>query len=209
MPPPLQAVVFDIGEVLIKLNFSKIMEMRGMAPHTSLSEWLHRMNTWDLYDAFERGTLTESAFIEGLQKNLNLSLDHTTFLTDWNSVLRETVPEVEEILAHLRKHLPLYALTNSNETHIRHAHAHYPVMAHFKKVFTSYELAARKPEKEIYLKVEEALALPGKHILFLDDRPENVAGARSVGWNAEQCLSSPADIKTILKKYGLPLPGHG
>lgn len=193
-----RTVVFDIGEVLIKLDFSKVMEARGLKPNQSLGQWLKEMNQWDLYDSFERGTVREKEFIE------KLGVTEEAFLPMWNSVLVCTVPGIEQILQTLKVTVPLYALTNSNETHMRHCHAHFPVLKHFQRTLTSFDLRARKPEPEIYLKTQQEIGFSASEILFIDDRVENVEGAKKVGWSAELCRQSPADIRLILNRYGFP-----
>ena len=51
--------------------------------------------------------------------------------------------------------------------------------------------------------VAAALAVPAEKILFIDDREENVEGARRVGFQAECCRRSPDDLVIILTHYGV------
>jgi len=56
---------------------------------------------------------------------------------------------------------------------------------HFDQVTFSYELGAIKPEPEIYRHAIHGLGVEPAEALFLDDRPDNVAGARAAGIYAE------------------------
>ena len=118
--PKPKALVLDIGEVLVRLDFSAVMKLRGFAPEQSLGQWLKSMNSWDLYDSFERGDLDEIQFLAQLCKNLKLNLSKAQFLEAWNTVLRTTVTGAENLVTALKGEILIYGLTNSNESHIRH-----------------------------------------------------------------------------------------
>ena len=121
----------------------------------------------------------------------------------WNSIIVGPVTGAEELVSQLTTRLPLYALTNTNETHLRHVIRVYPWLRKFRRIFTSHELGARKPERRIYELVSEAVGAPPTKTLFIDDRLENVEGAARAGFRAELCQSSPEGLTVILKKYGV------
>lgn len=56
----------------------------------------------------------------------------------------------------------------------------------FDATFYSAAAGFKKPQPEFYAYIEEALQLAPQHLLFWDDRQENVEGARSCGWYAEK-----------------------
>jgi putative hydrolase of the HAD superfamily len=55
---------------------------------------------------------------------------------------------------------------------------------HFDQVTFSYELGVIKPERAIYDYAVRGLDVAPEEALFLDDRPENVEGARAAGLDA-------------------------
>jgi putative hydrolase of the HAD superfamily len=59
-----------------------------------------------------------------------------------------------------------------------------PWLALFSRKFFSCDLRAVKPEAGAYKAVLEALDARPDEVLFVDDRPENVAGAEAVGIRA-------------------------
>jgi len=77
---------------------------------------------------------------------------------------------------------------------------------HFDHVTFSYELRAAKPQVEIYEHAIRGLKVPPAQALFLDDRPENIEGARAAGLQAELFLSWEKFLESILARYGLPEP---
>ena len=48
----------------------------------------------------------------------------------------------------------------------------------------SYELEAMKPDIAFYQGAARLAQTPPEGIFFVDDRPENVAGAQAAGWDA-------------------------
>jgi putative hydrolase of the HAD superfamily len=75
---------------------------------------------------------------------------------------------------------------------------------HFDHVTFSYELCKVKPQPEIYLDATGGLGVEPSQTLFLDDKAENVEGARAVGLQA--VLYSTWENFSATG-YGLPAPG--
>ena len=70
----------------------------------------------------------------------------------------------------------------------------------------SYELGVVKPAEAIYRHAIEGLGVAPEQALFLDDRPENIEGAREVGLQAELYTAWEDMSENITPRYGLPLP---
>jgi len=78
---------------------------------------------------------------------------------------------------------------------------------HFDQVTFSYELGFIKPEAQIYQHAIEGLEVEPAEALFLDDRPENVEGARAAGIHAEVFNNWEDFLERDCERYGLPAPG--
>ncbi len=63
-------------------------------------------------------------------------------------------------------------------------HRHPGVFGQFDLLFFTWRLGVTKADPRAYRAVAAALAADPAEILFVDDRPDNVALARSVGWHA-------------------------
>jgi putative hydrolase of the HAD superfamily len=59
----------------------------------------------------------------------------------------------------------------------------------FHHVTLSYEVRSIKPEREIYEHCLAGLGVPADAALFLDDRPENIEGAKRLGIHGVQFTS--------------------
>ena len=71
------------------------------------------------------------------------------------------------------------------------------------KIF-SCDLGVIKPESEIFRACLDTLGLEGSKVLFLDDCPENVEGAKQAGFNAIVFRKHPDALKDIAQQGWLP-----
>jgi putative hydrolase of the HAD superfamily len=195
------AIVFDIGQVLLRLDFSRLLAAMHLAPATP-GPAVDALNRWELYDAYERGALPESEFRAKLSARLGCDLSPEAFRDLWNSVIVGEVLGIAALVETLAAEVPLYALTNSNETHVRHCLERYPFFSRFRRVFSSHQLRGRKPEPEVFAAVAKQAGVAPQKLLFVDDREENVAGALRAGYRAEVCRRSPEDLHAILERHG-------
>jgi putative hydrolase of the HAD superfamily len=77
---------------------------------------------------------------------------------------------------------------------------------HFDQVTFSCELGVIKPQPEIYKHAIENLRIAPAEGLFIDDRPENIAGATTVGLRVELFTTWEEFCRQDLPRYGLPEP---
>ncbi len=77
---------------------------------------------------------------------------------------------------------------------------------HFDQVTFSCELGVIKPHPEIYRHAIANLKIAPADGLFIDDRPQNIEGARAAGLRAELFTAWEEFCKQDLARYGLPQP---
>src|SRR5579863_6304329 len=77
------------------------------------------------------------------------------------------------------------------------------LLKHFDHVTLSFELGCTKPDRRIYEHAVEGLGIDAEEALFLDDRPENVAGARAAGL-ASELYTNWQEFAGVPERYGLP-----
>jgi putative hydrolase of the HAD superfamily len=87
-----------------------------------------------------------------------------------------------------------------------HLRAEQSLLEHFDHVTFSYELRTAKPQPAIYEDAIRGLHVAPAEALFLDDRPENVEGAKAVGLQAELFVSWEKFQEDALARYRLPMP---
>lgn len=74
----------------------------------------------------------------------------------------------------------------------------------FHPVLLSYEIGVKKPNPEAFKILLETLQKPASHVLFIDDRQENIESAKSLGIDSIQFIS-PEQLKKELEERGLEL----
>jgi putative hydrolase of the HAD superfamily len=77
-------------------------------------------------------------------------------------------------------------------------------LAHFDHVTFSYELGLVKPQREIYEDAVHGVGVEPDEALFLDDRSENIEGARQAGLHAELFTTWEEFAAETPARYGLP-----
>lgn len=77
-------------------------------------------------------------------------------------------------------------------------------LEHFDQVTFSYELRLVKPQRAIYEHAVQGLGVAPVEALFLDDREENIEGAREAGLNAELFTSWEEFVRDVPARWGLP-----
>jgi FMN phosphatase YigB (HAD superfamily) len=71
-----------------------------------------------------------------------------------------------------------------------------------KRLFLSYSMHMRKPQRQIYIAAAKRLKIPPHQILFIDDNLENVRGARKAGVHAI-LFKDILSLKQRLKTFGI------
>ena len=75
-------------------------------------------------------------------------------------------------------------------------------LENYDYVFLSFELGIRKPNIEIYNKVQSKIPFPKSNVLFIDDRSDNIESAQKYGWNTLQATGLELEkIKKICENF--------
>lgn len=196
------AILFDLGNVIVEVDFRRTF--RHWAGSAGVDEAVfHERWTEDAaYRAHETGELSFEEYVAALSERLNVSMSHEAWHAGWNEVFVGPYPGVQQKLRELGGTLPFYAFTNTNPTHEAAWRARYSdALDHFEEIYVSSSIGLRKPDQAAFEWVADAMQLAPEEILFLDDNPENVAGARRCGLTTvqtrgeEEVLAALADFE--------------
>lgn len=213
-PKPFDVLLFDLGGVFIQLSGApRMLELtRGRLTIDELWEkWLSSPSV----KRFESGRSSSREFAIAMVDEFGLYIDPSQFLeefTEWSSTL---YPGARCLLNTLGADYTLASLSNTNYIHWAYFRDHLKLPDLFHHNFPSHETGLIKPDAEAFTHVINALDCPPERILFLDDMPENVAGAASTGITAIQvnginqvmaALNKKGVLKERLSKpYGSPM----
>lgn len=113
-----------------------------------------------------------------LRWNCRLTLDEA--LRVWTAI--EVDPVVTELIGQLRKTGTRCCLASNQEEHkARYMSESLGYRDLFDKEFYSCRVGCMKPNADYFRTVIDTLGLPPSHLLFIDDREENVNAAKDLG----------------------------
>jgi putative hydrolase of the HAD superfamily len=197
----IEALLLDLGNVVLEVDFRRTFRRwaasSGVDPAILHERWAEDQ----AYRAHERGELSFEAYVDALGHRLGVAMSREDWQSGWNDVFVGPYPGVQERLADLAGRMPLYAFTNTNATHelawrLRYGDA----LRHFREIFVSSRLGVRKPDPAAFEQVAAAMGVTPDAILFLDDNPHNVEGARQAGLASLQ-VTSEDEVLAALEPY--------
>lgn len=176
-----QAVVFDIGNVLIewqpeRFYDAEIGEARRRAMFADID--LHGMN-----DKVDRGADFRETVYATAETYPDWRAEIRMWHDRWIEMAAPVIPHSVRLLQGLRAAgVPVFALTNFGIQTFAIAEPVYPFLREFDRRYISGHMGVIKPEAEIYRMVEDDCGLPPAGLLFADDRQDNLDAAAARGW---------------------------
>jgi glucose-1-phosphatase len=195
-----QALVFDLGGVLVDIDFGRAFAAWGAAAGVPAAALAARFSVDEACSAHECGAIDDAAYFAHLRRSLGIELSDDQMLVGWNAIIGEPMPGIEGLVRALAERLPLYVFSNTNPAHVAHFTPRFrPLLACFRRTFTSCDLGARKPEAEAFARLAASIGVPPARLVFFDDVAENVAGARRAGLQAFQ-VRGTQDVRAISER---------
>jgi len=175
-------VVFDLGKVLVDFDYS--IAARKIAARSTMP--LDRINSFigdsDITVKYEAGLITRREFFEQARQAIGFHGTLEEFGGFFADIFTEIPPMIELHAALRRRGVPTFIFSNTNDLAIEHIRRNFPFFKHFDGYIFSCEIGAMKPHAKIYEALEKLAGRRGADIVYLDDRPENVAGGAARGW---------------------------
>ena len=197
------ALLFDLGGVVIQIDFARAIQAWADAGGVPASQLHARFSLDAGYEAHERGEITPAAYCAHLRQTLGLELADEHLLSGWNQIFAGEMREVGALLAKLARSLPLYAFSNTNVAHRMFWQVRYAsILEPFSQIFCSCDMGTRKPTPAAFLEVARRIEVAPGRIVFFDDHPDNVRGAREAGLRAHE-VHSAEDIRAALHVEGV------
>lgn len=184
-------IIFDLGAVLFDINYQYTTDAFVKLGLTNFDAIYSKQKQQHFFDQFERGEIGSMEFRKTVRQYLPESTTDDMIDSAWNAMLIG-IPEARYgWLEQLSKQRDLFLLSNTNEVHIAEVKQMIDKQYGFDKfeqlfikTYYSCELGLRKPEPEIFEKVIADNRLNKSQTLFIDDSPQHIVGATSVGIKA-------------------------
>lgn len=177
----IEAVVFDIGNVLIEWQperyyDSVIGEERRRRVFDTVD--LHKMN-----DRVDRGEHFRDVIYETADQYPELRDDIRIWHDSWLEMASPVILRSVRLMRALQaKGVPVFALTNFGVETFALAQTKYDFLSEFDRAYVSGHMKVIKPDADIYMQVEADCGIAPDRLLFTDDRADNIAAAAARGW---------------------------
>lgn len=207
MPPTVPApirlaprvVVFDYGEVISRTPSDE--DRAALVARAGVDDAAFWPVYWRHRDDLDRGTLSIGDYWAGVARDLGASwspLDvHELWAIDhrmWLSV----DPATLAVLHALRDGGTRLALLSNAGADFGGWLRHGSFAPLFERVFVSGELGLLKPDADVYEHVIAELGIAASDLVFVDNKPVNVDGARAIG-GAGHVFTDAAELEAWLR----------
>jgi putative hydrolase of the HAD superfamily len=178
--PP--ALLVDYGEVISRPQrpgaLARLAALAGADPAGfTMRYWEHRPDydrgvaAASYWSAVAGRELSDPALIESL-----MALD----LESWSDLNTETL----EVLAHAQARGSSLSLLSNAPHDLAEALDRHPALTGFERLMFSSRIGVIKPEAAVFEAALAEIGRPASEVIFIDDRPANVEGARALGMRA-------------------------
>ena len=179
---PIDAILFDVGNVLAIFRWENIWEEIARYSPFSSSEIGEKLNGAGFLK-FENGEISSQTFFQRCHTLMKFTQDFTVDqFRDTFHVGTEPNPGIEEILEKLNPKVKISIFSNNNPINWSHALAKLPVITQFfpneSQHILSFEVGFLKPSPVMFDEALKRSKCQGEKILYIDDNQEYVNAFR-------------------------------
>jgi len=206
----IENIIFDYGNVIFMIDFMRaqnaftqlgVKDVEKVFAHTGQSE---------LFDRFDTGEISAAQFREGIREITgSYHLSDEEIDGAWNALLIGVPAGRHELLLQLKQRYRTFLLSNNNEIHYQFIMDYLKRdfglennSGFFVKDYYSHLLGMRKPHANIFEHVLNEHGLIAEKTLFIDDSPQHLETAKSLGIQTE-LLTAPDTLEKLLERRGL------
>jgi FMN phosphatase YigB (HAD superfamily) len=185
-----EAILFDLGGVLINLDYS-LTEKAFVALGLAEAEfWNLQKSHSKLINDFETGQISSSYFINGILPLCRQGTSPNQVVAAWNAMILDFPKDRMNWLLNFSKNHRIFLLSNTNDLHMQRVNrrlvestGNATIDIYFEKSFFSHEIEMRKPDVHTFQWVCDVMNVLPEKILFIDDSQQHVLSAKSLGIN--------------------------
>ena len=198
---PIEAVVFDIGNVLVEWNPERYFDSKiGVTRRKAL---FAEVDLHGMHDGVDRGGDLATIVQDCARQHPDWAEDILIWRDDWIDMVGPVIEPSVVLLQELKaRGVPVFALTNYGHGTFDMSVPKFPFFKEFDRTYVSGRMGVVKPSAEIYRRVEDDCGIAPEALLFTDDRPENIAAAEARGWQGH-VFDGPDAFRTRLEREGL------
>lgn len=200
----IQAVIFDIGNVLIEWQPENFYD-RTIGPDRRRA-FFAETDMHHHHLAVDEGMALIDMVNATIEQHPDWAAEIRMWHDNWNDLAAPAIPHSVRLLAALnRTGLPVFTLTNFGHDNFPISQQAYPFLKTFAREYVSGRLQLIKPDPAIYAHVEQDCGIAPEHLLFTDDRADNIDAAAARGWQTHH-FTDPQGWADRLVAEGLLSP---
>ena len=197
----IQWILFDLGDVIVDYQPRGVSHMaRDLGVGVDVVD---AALASDLVEEACTGALSPPDLAQRLSKQLGVMISGEDMARWFAADVATVFPELVPILEILSWHHQLGILSNTFFAHWD-AFLELPVAGLFEQKMASHLLGLLKPDERIYRAALTRMDTQPEHVLFIDDKLENVEAARAIGMDAFQSTSPAETIRGLEQREILP-----
>lgn len=182
-------IIFDLGGVVVNIDYMKTQQTFEALGLTGFGKVYSQAAQTGVFDLYEKGLMSTEVFRGRLRQLApNFKVSNQELDNAWNAMILDTPTHRLAVLKELKVRFRTFLLSNTNELHIQCFHSQLKTTFgqedlndYFEKVYYSYEIQLRKPDREIFEYVLRQNGLDAKRTLFIDDTSRHVESAKILG----------------------------
>jgi HAD superfamily hydrolase (TIGR01509 family) len=193
-PPVMRNIVFDIGWVLVRLNYRPLLGL--LSAHGAEPGGRNDVMARIGLEEHETGRLSGRGLLERLQALTRLPVSLEELQATWLDMF-ELEPAMVDLAHRLSQHYRVFLLSNIGDLHWAHLSREYRLQTIGHGALPSYVAGVMKPHAGIYAEAERRFALEPGATVFIDDRADNVAAAQARGWQGIVHADYPGTLAAL------------
>jgi HAD superfamily hydrolase (TIGR01549 family) len=198
----INTLIFDFGNVLLPIDEeSTLLAFEELKPNDSFFE------TQKEQQLFEVGESSKASFLESLRPHFARTPFKPDLAKAWNAMITEAISEKTiNFIKDKTTEYSVFLLSNTNILHIERIRERSGPFLYaqfikcFDKVYYSHEIGLRKPDLAIFEHLLNEQGLSPESCLFIDDKIENIEGAKKAGMHVWHFNPHKDNLKRGLDK---------
>lgn len=198
----LRALLFDIGNVLVRFDFTHAAQRLAASSDASAQEVLALLSPFK--DDLESGRIADDDFIAQSTGRIGFRGSREDFVAIWGDIFTENVPMIARA-KQLAGKIPLYLLSNTSGLHKAWLFEKFDIFSKFDGGIYSHEVQCMKPHEPIFQEAIRTLRIEPEHTLYIDDLPDNIATGKRLGFRCHHYHPDRhEEFEPVLKGLGIP-----
>jgi putative hydrolase of the HAD superfamily len=180
----IEAVIFDLGRVLVQVDFTKGLFRYYNSDHQEKDiEIIDRLFNDPLFIQFTTGKISVSELYHRICFRFGIKLTYENFVKEWCNIF-ELIEGMDLLVQEVATNYRVGLLSDTDPLHWEYCLKTFQFLKIFERPTLSFEIGVLKPDPKCYQIAAENIGKSVPSCLFIDDRAVNVAGAQRAGMPA-------------------------